>query len=234
MPHAIVTGATQGIGKAIAEKFLSEGFSVAICARSKDDLLAAEKEWKAQYPSATIITHQADLSVKEEAIAFANAVLKQFPTVEVLVNNAGLYFPGLLSTEPDGQLEKLMAVNLYSAYHITRHLLPGMKKAKAGHIFNMCSIASLRAYPNGGAYSITKYALLGFSDNLRLELVPDNIKVTSICPGATYSRSWSQSGVSPDRLMTTQDIADTVWSAYKLSPQANIDTLVIRPQQGDL
>jgi NADP-dependent 3-hydroxy acid dehydrogenase YdfG len=97
----------------------------------------------------------------------------------------------------------------------------------------MCSVASLKAYPNGGAYSISKYAMLGFSENLRLELIPDNIKVTSICSGAVYSRSWGDS-VDPNRIMKPEDIAETIWSAYSLSPQANIETIVIRPQQGDL
>ncbi len=77
-----------------------------------------------------------------------------------------------------------------------------MKKNNSGHIFNMCSIASLRAYPNGGSYSISKYALLGFSENLREELKPYSIKVTAICPGATYTPSWEGSdGVEPARIM---------------------------------
>lgn len=233
MPYAIVTGATQGIGKAIAEKFLSQGFSVAICARSTADLQDLAYQWKQQYPDAQVLALDVDMTQKEEVLAFADKVLAAFPTIDVLVNNAGAYYPGKLADEPDGQLEQLMSLNMYSAYHLTRKVLPAIKQNGSGHIFNICSVAALKAYPNGGAYSITKYALLGFSDNLRLELTPDNIKVTSICPGATYSRSWGDS-VDPNRIMKPEDIADTIWSAYSLSPQANIDTIVIRPQQGDL
>lgn len=234
MPFAIITGGTQGIGKAIAETLLSNGFSIAICARSVQDLEKVKAAWKNKYPQAEIITLRADLSKKEAVLAFADSVLSQFPAIDVLVNNAGLYFPGTLAGEPDGQLEELMAVNLYSAYHLTRAILPVMKQKQSGHIFNMCSVASLKAYPNGGAYSITKYALLGFSENLREELKPDNIKVTAICPGATDSRSWEGSNLPPGRIMESNDIATMVWACCLLSPQANVETIVIRPQKGDI
>lgn len=234
MPFAIITGGTQGIGKAIAETLLSNGFSVAICARSVQDLEKVKAAWTGKYPQAEIIALKADLSIKEEVFSFARSVLDQFPFVDVLVNNAGLYFPGTLANEPEGQLEQLMEVNLYSAYHLTRAILPGMKLRRSGHVFNMCSVASLKAYPNGGAYSITKYALLGFSDNLREELKPDNIKVTAICPGATDSRSWEGSNLPPGRIMESNDIATMVWACCQLSAQANVETIVIRPQKGDI
>jgi short-subunit dehydrogenase len=125
-----------------------------------------------------------------------------------------------------------MEVNLFSAYHLTRALLPFM--GPGSHIFNMCSVASLKAYPNGGAYSISKYALMGFSENLREELKPRSIKVTAVCPGATWSRSWSGSGVDEDRIMEAEDIAKMVWSAYDLSPQADVETIIMRPIKGDL
>jgi short-subunit dehydrogenase len=234
MPNAVITGATQGIGKAITEKFLEEGCSVAICARSSDDLVRVKTEWQDRFPEASIMAMTADLSQKEQVTAFASAVLTAFETVDVLVNNAGLFFPGKLAEEPEGQLEELMSVNLYSAYHLTRALLPAMKERQSGHIFNLCSIASLKAYENGGAYSITKYALLGFSENLRFELMPHRIKVTALMPGATWSRSWSSSGIPQERLMKAEDIAAMVWAAYQLSPQACVESITIRPLAGDI
>jgi len=234
MPYAIVTGASQGMGKVIAEKLLSEGFSIAVCARNKKKLEELQTRWKEIYPSASIVTYNADLSNKEELAAFADTVLSVFPEIDLLVNNAGNYLPGNLADEPDGLLEKMIGINLYSAYHLTRKILPVMKKKNGGHIFNMCSVASLRAYPNGGAYSISKYALLGFSENLREELQPYSIKVTAICPGATYTPSWEGSGVDPGRIMEAKDVAAMLWSAWLLSPQANVDTIVMRPVKGDL
>lgn len=234
MPYAVITGATQGIGAAIAERLLSEGFSIAICARSKENLYRIQQEWKGKYPDATIIAQKADLSNKEETFAFAEAVLQSFSQIDVLVNNTGMFMPGSIADEPDGQLEQFIGVNLYSAYHLTRQLLPVIKQNKNGHIFNMCSVASLRAYPNGGSYGISKYALLGFSENLREELKPFNIRVTAICPGATYSPSWEGSGIPAERMMATKDIADMLWTTYTLSAGANVETIVMRPVKGDL
>jgi short-subunit dehydrogenase len=104
----------------------------------------------------------------------------------------------------------------------------------AGHIFNICSIASLAAYENGGAYSISKFALLGFSKNLRLELKDQGIKVTAVCPGAVYTNSWSGSGVDPKRIMEASDIAKMIYAATQLSTQAVVEDIVMRPQLGDL
>ncbi len=234
MPHAIITGATQGIGKAIAEKLLANGFSIAICSRSSDKLNAVAAEWNKQYPKASVITYSADLGNKDEVAAFAALVLSRFTEIDLLVNNAGNYLPGTIADEPEGLLESMIGINLYSAYHLTRKILPAMKDQQSGHIFNLCSIASLKAYPNGGSYSISKYALLGFSDNLREELKEHSIKVTAICPGATYTPSWEGSGVSQARIMEAADIAEMLWSAYKLSPAANVENIILRPVKGDL
>jgi short-subunit dehydrogenase len=131
-------------------------------------------------------------------------------------------------------LEKMLSVNLFSAYHLTRTVLPKMKAAKTGHIFTICSIAGLAAYPNGGSYSISKFALLGFTKNLRLELRELNIKVTAVIPGAVYTDSWNGSGVSEDRIMKPEDIASVIYSASQLSLAATVEEIVIRPQLGDL
>jgi short-subunit dehydrogenase len=198
MAIAVITGATKGIGKAIAEKMLQEGMDVAICARTTNDLRDLHDQWERLYPERRIFMQNVDVQDKEQVKLFAKNVQDTFKSIDILVNNAGIYFPGSLADEPEGQLENLMDINLYSAYYLTRALLPMMKKQKKGHIFNICSVASLQAYPNGGAYSITKYALLGFSENLRYELRNEGIKVTAISPGAVWSNSWSNSGVAPD------------------------------------
>lgn len=231
---AIITGATQGIGRAIAEKLLSEGFDVAVCARTEADLQELRGAWKASFPEREVMAIQADLSDVDAVKRFAAEVIAAFGAPYILVNNAGIFKPGSLATEPEGQLEQMMAVNVYSAYHLTRALLPAMQEQGDGHIFNLCSVASLKAYPNGGAYSVTKYALLGFSDNLREELKETGIKVTAIAPGATWSRSWSGSGMSEDRIMKAEDIANLMWASYTLSKQACVEMLVVRPQLGDL
>lgn len=234
MPNAVITGATQGIGKAIAEQFLTNGFSVAVCARTEEDLSKLQKEWTERFPASQIQTYIADLSVKEQVIQFAKNVTAHFEVIDVLINNAGVFIPGKLTEEDDGHLEKMIKVNLYSAYYLTRALLPNIKQQAEGHIFNICSVASLRAYPNGGSYSISKYALLGFSENLREELKDKSIMVTAVCPGATLSRSWENADIDKKRLMEANDVAQMVWTAYNLSDKANVETIVMRPTKGDL
>lgn len=231
--NVVVTGASKGIGKAIAEIFAANGASLYLCSRGDMALYKTMEELQTRFPQATVKARPADLSVKEEAIAFGHWCLSQ-ATPDMLVNNAGLFEPGSVNNEPDGLLESQLNVNLLSAYHLTRTLLPAMMVRKQGHIFNMCSIASLHAYANGGAYSISKFALYGFSKNLREELKPHGIKVTSVHPGAVLTNSWGDFDNSSNRIMEAADIAKMVWAASSLSIQACVEDIVIRPQLGDL
>lgn len=234
MPNAIITGATHGIGKAIAEKLLANGFSIAICARTQANLENCQREWQEQYPGATILAENADLSDKQQVQKFASTVLTTFPDIDILVNNAGLFMTGPLMDEPDGQLEEMMSVNVYGAYHLTRAIAPNIKRNGQGHIFNISSVAGLKPYANSGSYSITKYAMQGFSDNLRLELLDTGIRVTAVCPGFTNSRSWEGSGVDAARLSKPEDVAEMIWAAYTLSANTDVETIVMRPAKGDL
>jgi short-subunit dehydrogenase len=231
--NVIITGASKGLGKAIAEKYAEAGHHLIICARNEKLLSATKDELLKKNTGCRVETMTVDLSKKENAIAFGNFVL-QFGTPGILVNNAGSFVPGSIHTEPEGALEEMMETNLYSAYHLTRKLLPEMMDAKRGHIFNMCSIASIQAYPNGGSYSLSKWALLGLTKNLREEMKPYNIKVTAIIPGAAYTDSWKESGLNEDRFMKPDDIAEMVYAVSQLSPQTCAEEIILRPQLGDL
>jgi len=232
--NVVITGASRGLGLAIAEKFAMEGHQLYLSARNKRTLEEAAEGLKKKYPSTKIKYHSADLSVKEEAIALGDWLLEQQLDIDVLVNNAGSFLPGNVFDEAEGTLEEMISVNLYSAYYLTRKLLPGMMQRKLGHIFTLCSIASLKAYQNGGAYSISKFALLGMTKNLREEMKQYNIKVTAIIPGAVYTDSWAGSGVQPERLIEAHDIGELVYACTHLSPQACVEEIIVRPQKGDL
>lgn len=231
--NVIITGASKGLGKAIAEKFAAAGNHLFICARNKDTLLTTKEELEKKYAGCNIKIMPVDISIKENAIAFGNFCLEN-GTPDILINNAGSFLPGSIHDEKDGTFEKMLATNLQSAYHLTRTVLPKMMGKKGGHIFNMCSVASLTAYKNGGSYSISKFALLGFTKNLREELKSYNIKVTAVIPGAVYTDSWSGSDINPDRIMHVDDVANMVYAASLLSPQACVEEILLRPQLGDL
>jgi short-subunit dehydrogenase len=222
------------LGKAIAEQFASAGYNLVLTSRDPAALETSVVELGGKYPGISIWSRAADISDKEQARQLGSWVLGLGVTVDVLVNNAGQFIYGSLYEEEEGVLERLIAVNLYSAYHLTRTLLPEMMARKAGHIFNICSIASLKAYHHGGAYGISKYALAGFSANLREEMKAQGIKVTAVYPGAVYTDSWAGSGVDPHRIMESSDIARMVVAAAGLSPQATVEEIVLRPQLGDL
>jgi short-subunit dehydrogenase len=232
--NVIITGASKGFGKALAEKFASENHDLYICSRNAVALYRTVDELLTRFPDVTIKAKPFDLSIKEQAKEFGHWVLQFGISIDVLINNAGLFLPGSVYNEDEGVLEKMIDVNLYSAYHLTRVLVPKMITQKSGHIFNMCSIASLHSYKNGGAYSISKFALAGFSKNLREELKTLGIKVTAVFPGAAFTDSWSGSGVDPKRIMEAADIAEMIFAASKLSPQACVEDIILRPQLGDL
>ncbi|MEQ9006314.1 MAG: SDR family oxidoreductase, partial [Ekhidna sp.] len=153
----VITGGTKGIGKALVDRFASEGWPVATCSRKDDDLDALRKEISEKHQT-LIHTFKADLSKKEGVKDFVEFVQMIAKPVEILVNNTGVFNPGSVLEEADGALEQMIDTNLYSAYHLTRAIAPAMKQNKSGHIFNLCSVASLKAYPNGGSYSISKFA----------------------------------------------------------------------------
>jgi len=232
--NVVITGASRGLGRAIAHVFAQNGHNLYISSRSEVALYKVVEELMTAYPNITVKAKAFDLSAKEQAQTFGQWVTNFGVPLDVLVNNAGLFDPGSVYNEPDGTLEHMMAVNLYSAYHVTRSVIDHMISQKSGHIFNMCSIASLKAYPNGGAYSISKYALAGFSTNLREEMKPFNIKVTAVYPGAAYTDSWEGSGVDRKRIMQADDIAKMIYTASQLSPQACVEEITLRPQLGDL
>lgn len=230
----VVTGGTKGIGRAIAERFAREDFDVAICARKPDELEKLKREFGQHYPAARVYTLSADMADRKQIDSFVNFVTQIGQPVDVLVNNAGYFVPGSIATEKEGVLEDMMNANLFSAYHMTRGLVGQMTARKSGHIFNMCSIASIQPYANGGSYAITKFALLGFSKCLREELKTAGVRVTAILPGATRTASWDGVDLPDDRFMSAEDVAETVFAAWALSKRSVVEEILIRPQLGDI
>ncbi len=219
----VVTGGTKGIGRAIVNKFAKEGFTVITCARTNDE----------QFPE-NVLFFKADLSKKAEVLAFADFVKTSVSQVDILVNNTGFFLPGQIHNEEEGTLEAMIETNLYSAYHLTRALVNDMIARKSGYIFNICSVASIVAYTNGGSYCISKFAMLGMSKVLREELKPHGVRVTSILPGATFTNSWAGVELPTERFIASDDIAEVIWTANALPATTVLEEIVMRPQLGDL
>lgn len=230
---AVITGATRGIGKAIAQAFAKEGIAVIACSRNEQELEMLKKEIEKNY-SVFCYTCVADLSLKNEVDKFVSFAKNISGEIEVLVNNTGVFIPGKIHEEEDGVLEKMIQTNLYSAYNLTRGVVKSMMTNKKGHIFNICSTASITAYENGGSYCISKFAMYGMTKVLREEMKEFGVKVTAILPGATYTSSWEGVELPEERFMKPADVANALMSAYKISENAVVEEIVLRPQLGDL
>jgi short-subunit dehydrogenase len=229
----VVTGGSKGIGRAIIERFARAGFDVATCSRKQSDLNELKENIERVY-KVTAFTFVADVTDKKQVQGFTDYVNALNRPVDVLVNNAGYFEPGQITEEPDGLLERMIHSNLYSSYNVTRGLIGDMKSRKSGHVFTICSIASIKAYPNGGSYAISKFALLGFTKVLREELKESGIRVTAVLPGATKTSSWDETDLPDSRFMKPEDVAESVYGAYSLSSHTVVEELLLRPQLGDI
>ena len=231
-PLAVITGASRGIGRSVAEGFAKAGFDIFAVARTLDHLIDMKKAFSSTY-SSKLYTQATDLSQRTEAEALAEEVLKLNRPIEVLINNAGAFVPGSLLDKED-HLPHQIATNLYSAYYLTRKLLPSFLAQNRGYIFNICSVASLQPYPRSAAYSISKYALRGFSQALRKELLETDVRVSTVLPGAVLTDSWKGTSLPKDRFIQPKDIANLLLSSYSLSSSTTVEEIIIRPQRGDI
>jgi short-subunit dehydrogenase len=225
---AVVTGGSKGIGLEIVRKFLQEGFKVISVSRSLGSLNALQKEF-----TENLLVLKADLSKKEDVKRVGKEIRDLHTSVHVLVNNAGVFIPGEISTEEDEVFELQMALNLNAAYYLSKMIIPLLKQSQDGYIFNMCSTASVIGYPNGGAYCISKHALIGMSKVLRLELMPNKIAVSSILPGATLTDSWKNTEQTVERFVKPSTIAKAIWFAWETRDNAVMEEILLRPVEGD-
>jgi NAD(P)-dependent dehydrogenase (short-subunit alcohol dehydrogenase family) len=235
-PVVVITGASQGIGAAIARVFASEvrGVRLALVARSAQNLRAVAAECARLNPRGEVAVWSCDTSEATAVAKLGRAVAKRFGAVDVLINNAGAFASASFAETTVEEFDRLVAVNLRSAFLITRAFLPAMLERKAGDIFFMSSIAGLGAYPNAAAYCAAKFGVTGLAQVLRAETKAHGIRVCCVHPGATWSPSWSGSGVDPERIMPAEDIARAFLDVYRLGRRTVVEEVVLRPQLGDL
>lgn len=228
----VVTGASRGIGKAIAVYFAQKGYDIAICARDNEKLQGLAEDLRKL--GAAVIAEVCDVADKVAVKSFAKTVLNQWDSIDILVNNAGVYLPGRVIDEEDGALEKLIETNLYSAYHFSRAFAPSFQVQKSGYIFNIASVAGLSAYPNGGSYSISKFAMIGLSKALREEFKADKVRVSTISPGPVFTDAWAGAGIGEERFIPVADLGKIVYDLSQLSDSTVVEDLVVRPILGDI
>lgn len=226
---AVITGATRGIGRSLCFAFAEEGFDLSLTARSEEGLKELQLELKKLYPGLKIIIQKSDFSNKEEIKAFAAETLKNWEAIDVLINNVGIFTMGTVSEETDEAFEKHMAVNLNSAWYLTKPFLPSFQLKRKGHIFNICSIVSKEPKAMAASYSVSKMALYGFNKVLCEEMRQYNVKVTAVLPGSVNTSSWERTNAPLNTFVQPKDIASTIMTAYKTSEFALTEEIIIKP-----
>ena len=177
---AIITGASRGIGKAAAINFASLGYDVALLAKNENLLQTVAAEIKEKY-KVKIGVFNVDVSKPKEIDACIGYILKHHDSIDILFNNAGVLTTGLLEITNE-DIIKQIETNILGAYYMLKAVAPKMKQQQAGYIFNVASRSGKVAIPKFGAYSATKYALVGINEALYEEMMPYNVKVTALCP----------------------------------------------------
>lgn len=226
----VVTGATEGIGRAIAVTLAAEGARIAVCARTGEAVDTLVRQL--QEEGAIVAGAPCDVGNETDVGAFAALVHDRLGSVDVLVNNAGLAHFGPVTETTVEDFDETMAVNVRGTFLMTRAFLPDMLKQQDGHIVNIASLAGRNPVPQAAAYAAAKHAVLGFSKSVFGEVRQRGVRVTAICPGSVVTPFFEKSGsaiANPDAKLQPQDIADTVLAVLRLPQRALVSELDIRP-----
>jgi len=234
MENVLITGATKGIGRAVAFAFAKQGLNIAICSRNIEELQIVQQQLLAVNPDIKVVIRQTDCSNKIQLLDFAAFAEQQLGFTKVVVNNAGQYEPVNILNDTETTLSDQLAVNLMPAYELYRYFGKKMMAARSGHIFNISSAAALAPVVNAGSYSVTKAALHSLNHIMRLEMQSSGVKVTAIVPGSTLTESWAGTAAEPGRFVMPEDVAAAIISAYNLSGGANVDEIIIKPVFGQV
>jgi 3-oxoacyl-[acyl-carrier protein] reductase len=226
---ALVTGAGRGIGKAVALSLGREGASVVLAARTVAELEQVKKEIEGTGGSAMVV--RTDLSKDTDIQRLFEDIVARFSRLDILVNNAGLGLFAPVRELSIVDFDTMWNLNMRAVMLCTQHALRVMEPQKSGAIVNVSSLAGKNAFVGGAGYAATKWALIGFSRSLMLEVRAHNIRVITICPGSVDT-SFSQSPKEPSRsdtILHSDDVADTIMAALKLPDRAMVSEIDIRP-----
>lgn len=230
MPTALITGATEGIGRATAFALGRAGCSVGVCARTPSKLRTLLDDLAQAKISAA--GHPADVGVESDVKALVTAVTAALGPVDVLVNNAGVAILKPFDQMSLDEWDTTMATNLRSMFLVTREVLPAMRAAKQGTIVNVSSLAGRNGFAGGTAYCASKHAVLGFSRALMMEVRKDGVRVITICPGSVDTpliRNQSTLTPSLEKILHADDIAEAILGTLRLPLRATVSELDIRP-----
>ena len=225
--HALVTGATSGIGLTVARGLLALGHHVFATGRSSQRLGQLREESGER--AGTLHTFACDLSRTEEIGRLIDAATETLShRIDILVNNAGIAIFGEVEETTLEDFERLMAVNLRAPFLLSRAILPIMKRHRNGLIVNISSVAGLEAWAGSSLYSMTKFALRGLTGSLLAEGAPCGVKAVAICPGYVATPLVSGAPVPESEMIQPEDILRTILYLRELSPAAVAGDIVLK------
>ena len=227
---ALVTGATEGIGRATAFALGRAGYRVAACARTQAKLDALVRELAAEGIAAAGAA--ADVGVAAEVTGAVERLTAALGGIDVLVNNAGVLIARPVEELSLEEWDVTMATNLRGLFLMTRAVLPGMRARGRGTIVNVASLAGRNGFAGGTAYTASKHGVLGFSRSLMLEVRKEGIRVVAVCPGSVATgmlRDQPMLKSDPARILRPEDVAETILHAIRLPDRAMVSELDIRP-----
>ena len=227
---ALITGATQGIGRATAFAFGRAGYKVGICSRAEANVRKTLDDLRLEGIEAAGAA--GDVGHAEQSEWIAESLIGQLGEIDVLVNNAGVLIAKPFEELSLDDWDTMMSTNVRSLYLMTRAVLPAMRRRRDGSIVNVASLAGRNGFAGGTAYAASKHAVLGFSRSLMLETRKDNIRVIAICPGSVATSMLQEQAMlksDPQRILQPDDVAATIVHAVGLPVRAMVSELDIRP-----
>lgn len=216
---AIVTGASRGLGLAIARRLAQGGVQVIASARSAEKL-----EGLAQENAKQIVPFTCDVTKSDQVKAMVQFAIERFGHLDLLINNAGLGHFAPVDELTEEQWDEMMNVNLKGAFLTCKYAIPHLKNTE-GHIVNISSVAGTEAFARGGGYCASKFGLMALSDALTLELKPHHVKVSTLCPGSIKTEFHHPK----DYAMEPEQVAETVWTIVSAPKGVIYNQVIMRP-----
>lgn len=234
--RVLITGASSGIGKASAIAFAKAGFDVALVARSHQKLAVLAQELTALGVKAQSFV--IDLAELDQVTMKIMKALDSFGPIDVLLNSAGMGYTGRLGTMPLADWQQVMDLNVTSVFQVVQAVLPGMRQRARGMIINIASIAATQAFPNWGAYGVSKAALVALSEAITTEESAHGIRVVTLLLGAVNTPLWDTDTVQADfdhsAMLSPETVAQTIVQTALLPLASVVSTLTLTPAQGAL
>jgi short-subunit dehydrogenase len=230
---AIITGASQGIGSAIAAGLANDGYRVVLIARNKQNLEKVYYEiMKSEGNVPEPIVLPLDITDYTTIDNEIKGINQKYGAIDILVNAAAIFMDGSLN-EPVDNFKKIIETNVVAQYAILQTVTEIMKARQSGYIFNIASRAAKYGFPGGGIYGATKFALVGLSESLYRELAPSGIRITSLCPGWVNTEMAKKAGtpLKDEEMIQPDDLLNTIRYLLNLSENVCIKEVVLEMQK---